>query len=71
MARGQRGSIPTVLWDLPGAPLQEETDTPAPGLDELDGSGVGHVPGALSIDLDDLVANLDVRERYKREGKRP
>lgn len=52
----------TVLGDLPCSPLQEETNAPASGLDQLDGSGVGHVPGALSVDLDDLVPDLGVRE---------
>lgn len=52
-------SILTVLWDLPCAPLQEETDTPASRLDQLDGSAVGHVPCALPIDLNDLVPNLE------------
>lgn len=61
--------ILTVLWDLPRAPLQEETDTPAPRLDQLDGSAVGHVPGALSVDLNDLVPNLDVGKVCDEGGK--
>lgn len=51
-------SVLTVLWHLACAPLQEKTDTPASRLDQLDGSGVGHVPGALSVDLNDLVPDL-------------
>lgn len=61
--------ILTVLWDLPCAPLQEETDTPAPRLDQLDGSAVGHVPGALSVDLDDLVPDLDVGKACDAEDR--
>lgn len=52
----------TVLWDLPRTPLQEKTHAPASRLDQLDGPGVGHVPGGLSIDLDYLVPNLEVRK---------
>ena len=63
-------SVLTVLRDLPCAPLEEETNTPASGLDQLDGPGVGHVPGALSVYLDDLVPNLDVRRRFERETEK-
>lgn len=59
----------TVLWDLAGAPLQQQADSPPSGLDQLDGSGVGHVLGALAVDLDDLIPDLEVcdgDERRKR-----
>lgn len=52
----------TVLWDLPRAPLQQQADTPTSRLDQLDGPGVGHVPCALAIDLDNLVSDLEVRK---------
>lgn len=60
----EEGRVPTltVLRHLPRAPLQQQPDAPAPGLDQLDGSGVGHVPRALPVDLDDLVPDLDARE---------
>lgn len=60
----EKGRVPTltVLRHLPRAPLQQQTDTPAPGLDQLDGPGVGHVPRALPVDLDDLVPDLDATE---------
>lgn len=59
----------TVLWDLAGAPLQQQAHSPPSGLDQLDGSGVGHVLGALAVDLDDLIPDLEVcdgDERRKR-----
>lgn len=61
MVMTEKGRVPTltVLRHLPRAPLQQQTDAPAPGLDQLDGSGVGHVPRALPVDLDDLVPDLD------------
>lgn len=52
----------TVLWDLPCAPFKEQTNTPASRLDQLNGPGVGHVPGCFSIDLNDLVPYLKVRK---------
>lgn len=57
------GEALTVLWDLPRAPFQEETDTPASGFDELDGSGVGHVPRGFPVDLDDLVPDLEANRK--------
>lgn len=60
----------TVLWDLARAALQQQTDTPTSGLDQLDGPGVGHVPRALAVDLNDLVPDLETQEEGDGEGER-
>lgn len=64
MVTAEEGRVPTltVLRHLTRAPLQQQADAPASGLDQLDGSGVGHVPRALAVDLDDLVPDLDATE---------
>lgn len=74
--RGEKGSrrqtaevVLTVLRDQPRPPLQEETDAPAARLDELDGAAVRHVLGALSVDLDDLVPDLQRKDGAQRGSK--
>lgn len=61
----------TVLRDQPRPPLQEETDAPAARLDELDGAAVRHVLGALSVDLDDLVPDLQRKDGCHKRIKSP
>lgn len=57
------GRTLTVLRHLACSPLQQQADPPAARLDQLDGPSVGHVSRALAVDLDDLVADLGVRQR--------
>lgn len=57
------GRTLTVLRHLARSPLQQQADPPAARLDQLDGPSVGHVSRALAVDLDDLVADLGVRQR--------
>lgn len=59
----------TVLRDLAGASLQQQTDPPASRLDQLDGSGVGHALGALAVDLDDLIPDLEGWDADERQLK--
>lgn len=58
---------PTVLWHLACAPLQQQTHPAAPGLDQLNGTGMAHVSGAFAIDLNDLVSNLHMEQNQRRE----
>lgn len=63
------GRTLTVLRHLARSSLQQQADSPAARLDQLDGPSVSHVPRGLAVDLDDLVADLGVRQRGKeREG---
>ena len=39
------------------AALDQQANSPAPVLDELDGLGVGQVPRALTVDLNQLIAH--------------
>lgn len=65
-----RGTL-TVLRHLARSSLQQQADPPAARLDQLDGPSVRHVSCALAIDLDDLIADLAVRQRGKgREGEK-
>lgn len=59
-------AVLTVLRDLAGASLQQQTDPPASRLDQLDGSGVRHALGALAVDLDDLIPDLEVCDADQR-----
>lgn len=49
---------PTMIRDLPRAPLQQKPHPATPSPNQLDGSGVGHVTCALPVNLDDLVPDL-------------
>jgi len=61
-------SILTILWDLSRAPLKEEANAPSPRLNQLDGPGVGHVPGGLPVNLDDLVPDLMTDDQIRGDG---
>lgn len=66
LRRRCEAAVLTVLRDLAGASLQQQTDPPASRLDQLDGSGVGHALGALAVDLDDLIPDLEVCDADQR-----
>lgn len=63
-----RGCIPlkpTIFRHLPGASLQQQPDPPASRLYEFNGTGMSHVPGAVPINLYDLIPHLEETNRGK------
>lgn len=60
---------PTIFRHLPRASFQQQPDPPAAGLDELDGASVSHVPGAVPVNLYDLIAHL--QETRGGQGGQP
>lgn len=71
VARPLRSCIrlkPTIFWHLSGASLQQQPDPPASRLYELNGTGMSHVPGAVPINLYDLIPHLEETNREKTQS---
>lgn len=54
---------PTIFWHLSGASLKQQPDPPASRLYEFNGAGVSHVPGAVPVNLYDLIPYLEETQR--------
>lgn len=65
--RGRVPLKPTVFGHLAGASLQQQPDPPASRLYEFNGTGMSHVPGAVPVNLYDLIPHL---EETNREGRK-
>lgn len=52
----------TILWDLSCPTLQQQPHSSSSRFDELYCSGVCHVSRALSIDFNDLISYLLIKE---------
>lgn len=58
--------IQTIFRYLPRAPFEQQTYSSAACLDELDGPAVTHIPCALTIYFNDLIAHLNTCTHMKK-----